>query len=218
MTNLYSETEQFDNVQKFRHNIRERGKLLMPVSKKPIKRSERILVIVALLAIILCIAGVFFLHMQNKALDAEYESARAELENTYQYGTTQERIDAALTLAFGDLYEVVDSEYKDGEIAVVLHAAEEPSSNVIRHYAKDTVFIMSWIFGIPEIEKFSVTFKHTLLDKGGNEVLADAFIIGISRENADDINYENFVNMVWEDPTLLTDRADGYLIIPALRE
>ena len=102
---------------------------------------------------------------------------------------------------------------------MVLHAVEESTDEVaIRDYARDTVTLMSWVFGIPDVDKLSVTFRHTFLDTGGNEIQAYAFIIGISRENTTDINYENFLDMVWNDPSRLTDRADGYLITPALRE
>lgn len=166
----------------------------------------------------LCAIFLIIMQVQNKNQAAEYEQHRAELTAAYQNGTTQEQMAAALELCFGQNYAVIQNTFADGTATVVLHAADEPTQNVVKEYTRDTVFLMSWAFGIPDVEKLSVTFKHTFLDRGGNEVLEDGFVIGISRENATDINYENFANMVWEDPTRLTDRADGYLIIPALRE
>lgn len=186
---------------------------------KKMSKMERIFCGLACVVIVVLAIGILLICFQNKQEEEEYAKRRTELIEAYQKGTGDERLTAALSLSFGNSYEVLKAEYTDNEATVVLHAVEESTDEVaIRDYARDTVTLMSWVFGIPDVDKLSVTFRHTFLDTGGNEIQADAFIIGISRENTTDINYENFLDMVWNDPSRLTDRADGYLITPALRE
>ena len=186
---------------------------------KKMSKIERVFCVFGCIMLVVLGIGMLVLHFQSKYEEEEYAKRQAELIESYQKGTDDERLAAALSLCFGSNYDILESKCTNGEASVVLHASEEPMVDVaIRDYARDTTALMSWVFNIPQIDKLSVTFKHTFLDSGGNEIQADAFIIGISRENTTDINYENFLDMVWNDPSRLTERSDGYLIIPALRE
>lgn len=135
---------------------------------KKMSKMERIFCGLACVVIVVLAIGILLICFQNKQEEEEYAKRRTELIEAYQKGTGDERLTAALSLSFGSSYEVLKAEYTDNEATVVLHAVEESTDEVaIRDYARDTVTLMSWVFGMGTTIILSLFLRDVSCVKGG---------------------------------------------------
>lgn len=108
---------------------------------------------------------------------------------------------------------------KDG---IVMFMIEKDSAWNADHYmASSCQYIaatMEYVFDeVPEATYIGVNLYGKTVDSKGNESTELLMNFGISRENANGINYSNFIDMLASDYNLLLNLGD-FLISPALRK
>lgn len=90
---------------------------------------------------------------------------------------------------------------------------------ILKTAASDHAFILKNIFeNIPEINSIIFWYETEFIDTKGNESTETAFRMTFSRENAKNINYENYKVKCTLDYNNMLIVADNYYIHPAIKK
>ena len=166
-----------------------------------------VIAIFSLLAVALCTAP------KNKK-----ENATLEKKTLPENATTQEKVEfyATLSKPHSDLKTF---KINNDILHLYLKASTISEDFILKTAASDHAFIFKNIFeNIPEINSIVFWYETEFVDIKGNESTETAFRMTFSRENAKNINYENYKVKCTLDYNNMLIVADNYYIHPAIKK
>lgn len=148
----------------------------------------------------------------NKKEEPVFDFSKAEL--------TKENIQKALESIINEdaLKDITISNEKGRNIIDVTYKVETSFSEttLVKGFANTSVKAMEVLFKNPKIDNIWIWCKTNMMDEKGNDSLESVVNVCLTKENAKDINWSKFKDMVLVDYNKLFNVADKYFIYPGI--
>lgn len=89
-------------------------------------------------------------------------------------------------------------------------------SQMVEVTATDSVKIMEKVFSNPSVQSVTVNVPTSMMDDKGNETIENVINVTWNRELSNQVNYDNFLGMVYTDCTKFYNLAESYRIHPGI--
>ncbi len=119
-----------------------------------------------------------------------------------------------------DKFKSVEVSSEEGKTIVDIHFSPGMTwdeKDLVRKTANNAVNCMELLFKNPKVDKIWFWTSTKMTDPKGNESDEDVVNVCLSKENAKDINWPKFKQMVEGDYNKLFDIADSYFIYPSIK-
>jgi hypothetical protein len=90
--------------------------------------------------------------------------------------------------------------------------------SLVKSNAVDAVAVMEILFKNPKVDKVWLWTKTDMTDPKGNTTKEDVVNVSLTKENAKDINWAKFKDMVYLDYNKLYNIADSFFIHPGIKK
>ena len=182
---------------------------------KLLKIIKRIFFIFATLFIVLFVIALITTPKDKKETKSEEKKQELSLAEN---ATPQERFDYYAVLS-KPLSNFDRAELKNDNLHLFYMVAGWNEDKMLQSGASDHCYIMQNIFeNCPEVNTIVFNFQTQFVDPKGNEFINTAFRITFTRQNAKDINYQNYKTNCTLDYNNMLLVADEYYIHPGIKK
>jgi len=152
-------------------------------------------------------------------------SNSVEVTSSFDFSSaelTKKNILKAVSPVLGSTYSPVSADVtkENGRLIVDVFFTIKTSWNeddLVDTYARKAVGVFREMFTNPNVDKVWVWCKTNMIDPKGNESLDNVINCSLTKENASDINWDNFSGMVSANYSRLFKIADGSFIHPGIK-
>lgn len=185
----------------------------MEKSKKILWKIIKIIWIITIA--LFCLVGIAVCSENKNKKETKIEEKKQEL-SLAENATPQERFEYYAVLS-KPLSDFDRAELKNDNLHLFYMVAGWNEDRMLQSGASDHCYIMQNIFeNCPEVNTIVFNFQTQFVDPKGNEFINTAFRTTFSRQNAKNINYQNYKTNCTLDYNNMLLVADEYYIHPGI--
>lgn len=187
----------------------------MEKSKKILWKIIKIIWIITIA--LFCLVGIAVCSEYKNQKETKIEEKKQEL-SLAENATPQERFEYYAVLS-KPLSKFDRAELKNDNLHLYYMVAGWNEDRMLQSGASDHCYIMQNIFeNCPEVNTIVFNFQTQFVDAKGNEFINTAFRTTFTRQNAKDINYQNYKTNCTLDYNNMLLVADEYYIHPGIKK
>lgn len=187
----------------------------MEKSKKILWKIIKIIWIITIA--LFCLVGIAVCSENKNKKETKIEEKKQEL-SLAENATPQERFEYYAVLS-KPLSDFDRAELKNDNLHLFYMVAGWNEDRMLQSGASDHCYIMQNIFeNCPEVNTIVFNFQTQFVDLKGNEFKNTAFRVTFTRQNAKDINYQNYKTNCTLDYNNMLLVADEYYIHPGIEK
>src|SRR5699024_755545 len=153
---------------------------------------------------------------EKEAKEKEEEERKQQEEEAKKL--EEEKANRDVDVAVEDDFEDVDSaELNDGELTINILPGTTWSENSLITKAAENINKVNAALDFDEdLKSVTIILKGEMMDEKGNEELKDVVTYRYTREDLDEVDYDNFKDFAIIEPYKILNQAESYFIHPGI--